>query len=193
MAIQGVVVLGIAAFFAFESVRTESVILPNPGDIGKAALAVVSIVGAYDLLIWRWIPLPGRPPRLRGTYKMLLAPTQGQPEASLARKTCYLRIRQTASTVGAKLLFDDAESVATTALLTKSHGNRTLLLFYDFNPKSPSAASPRRKGAVALALADGELEGRYWNDVGTWGTLVSEGHTKKLHESFRAAAQGKYS
>jgi SMODS-associating 2TM, beta-strand rich effector domain len=193
MRIQIVALLGILAVFAIAGIRTHTYNPPNVGDVGKALSAVLLIVLAFELFLWRLVRLPGVPPNLRGTWKMELAPVNGQPTASLARKGCYLSISQTASTIKARLLFEDGESRVTTATLGDDHLGKSLLLFYDFDPKEPSDRSPRRKGAAALKIIRGELIGSYWNDVGTWGRLTSDGRTKKLHETYDSAAQGVYS
>jgi hypothetical protein len=119
---------------------------------------------------------------------MYLEPRQGPEGISLARQTCYLSIRQTASAISARLLFDDGESRATAALLASDHIGKKLLLFYDFDPKNPTATDPPRKGAVSLNISQRELNGRYWNDARTWGHLTSDGHTAKLYETYSAAS-----
>jgi hypothetical protein len=193
MRIQMVALLGILCLFAIAGIRTHSYTLPDVGDVGKALSAVLLIVLIFELFLWRVIRLPGVPPNLRGTWKMQLTPVKGQPTASLARKGCYLSIRQTASTINARLLFEDGESRVTTATLANDHLGGSLLLFYDFEPTEPSDASPRRKGAASLKIVRGELNGNYWNDVGTWGRLTSDGRTRKPYETYGSAASARYS
>lgn len=180
--------LGIAAFFASAAIRTHDAVLPNFGDIGRALLVVVAVVASYDAFLWRWLPLPGRPPRLHGTWRLKLE-THETPEGVPEEQACYLSIRQTASKITARLLFKDGVSTATAAMLARDPIGRKLLLFYDFEPKNPSLTDPRRKGAVSLNIARRELSGRYWNDARACGLLTSEGHTTEVYDTYRAASR----
>jgi hypothetical protein len=184
-----IALLGIVAFFASAAIRTHHATLPNFGDIGRALLVVVAVAASYDSFLWRWLPLPGRPPRLHGTWKLQLETRAAPEDVPLTRQACYLSIRQTASKITARLLFEDGESRATAAVLARDHLGKKLLLFYDFEPTKPSPADPRRKGAVSLDIARGELNGRYWNDARAWGQLTSEGRTRSVYDTYRAASR----
>lgn len=151
-------------------------------------MVVVAVVACYDLFLWRWLPLPGRPPKLHGTWRLQLETREAPEGVALSKQTCYLSIRQTASKLTARLLFEDGESRATAAVLARDHIGKKLLLFYDFEPKKPSPVDPRRKGAVSLDIAQRELNGRYWNDARAWGQLTSEGRTAKVYDTYRAAS-----
>lgn len=184
-----IALLGIIAFFASAALRTHDAVLPNFGDIGRALLGVVAVVASYDSLLWRWLPLPGRPPRLHGTWKLQLETREAPEGVPLTMQDCYLSIRQTASKITARLLFADGESRATAAVLAQDHLGKKLLLFYDFEPKKPSSTDPRRKGAVSLDIAQRELNGKYWNDARAWGELTSDGRTGKVYDTYRAASR----
>jgi hypothetical protein len=56
----------------------------------------------------------------------------------------------------------------------------------------PTVDEPRRKGAISLDISNGELSGRYWNDIGERGLLTSNGRTRKSYDTYSAAAQGTY-
>jgi hypothetical protein len=183
-----IALLGIVAFFGSAAIRTHDAALPNFGDIGRALLAVVVVVASYDSFLWRWLPLPGRPPRLYGTWKLELKTKEAPKGVPLLEQACYLSIRQTASRITARLLFEDGESKATAAILARDRLGKKLLLFYDFEPKRPSRIDPRRKGAVELDVAHRELNGKYWNDASAWGSLTSHGHTNKVYDTYRAAS-----
>ena len=107
-------------------------------------------------------------------------------------KPAYLSVSQTAWTIDATILFIDGKSEATTVVL--EHGPRKrLLLFYDFVPRTPTQSDPRRRGAASLDITSSRLDGKYWNDARMWGFLVSEGRTRKTHDSYESAAeQGDY-
>ncbi len=124
---------------------------------------------------------------------MLLAPQAGPPGTTMDTKPSYLRIRQTASTINARLLFEDGESKATTTVLGEDrYGDDLLLLFYDFEPRQPSDEQPR-KGATSLRITKGALTGGYWNNIGVRGNLTSSGHARRTYETFDAATLGTYS
>lgn len=122
---------------------------------------------------------------------MLLEPQKGPEGASLKEKPCYLSVDQTALRISARILFVDGESKATTAVLGKDrHEDEHLLLFYDYEPKKPTDNDPNRKGAVALRITEGALNGKYWNDFGISGDLTSSGRTpKKTYETYDEALQ----
>jgi len=122
---------------------------------------------------------------------MLLKPKKGPEGVSLDEKPCYLSVDQTVSKISARILFADGESKATTAVLGKDrHGDEHLLLFYDYDPKEQTAKDPTRKGAVALRITEGALNGKYWNDFGISGDLTSCGRTpKKKYKEYKKALQ----
>lgn len=188
--IKIVAVLTIAALFGSAAIREQAVVsTPDFGDVGRAVSTVVILAWIYDKWLWRWLPIPGRPPRLYGTWKMLLTPKEGRKGAPMEAKPAYLCVSQTALTIDATILFADGKSEATTASL--EHGRQTprLHLFYDYVPDAPSDSDPRRQGAASADVTSSGLDGKYWNDAQTWGFLKSDGRTKKGYDSFPTAAK----
>lgn len=202
---KAVSALTIVAFIVFAAIEANHFAFPDFSGAGRALSAVVFVAGAYENLLWRWIPLPGGPPNLRGTWQMQLTPQNGPEGISRTEMTCYLAIRQTMLTVNADLLFDDGESKVTSAMLVKDRDQRRVLVFYDFEPNTVTKQEPRRKGAASLKIVTrrglrgkylriaGGFQGKYWNDVGISGDLLGTRRSRRMFDTFASAAKGSYS
>jgi hypothetical protein len=189
---KAVSILTIVALVVLAAIQAHRFVFPDFSDAGRAISAVVFVVGAYESLLWRWIPLPGRPPRLRGTWEMTLTPQTGPKGMSRVERKCYLAISQTMLTIDADLFFDDGTSKVTAAMLVKERRKYQLLVFYDFEPKVATRAEPRRKGAAALDILGDGPTGKYWNDFGISGDLVATKRNSKICDSYPSAASGTY-
>jgi hypothetical protein len=150
-------------------------------DIYSYAVAIgIALLWLWDRFLWR-IPLVQQlsfAPRdisgtWRGTVKSLW--TDPQTETQPDPKTAYLVIRQTASTVSAILLTDEARSVSSLAYVGAADGTASLDYFYLGSPDLVREDRSRmHHGSCSLSitgLRPTRLRGRYWTDRESRGEL----------------------
>jgi hypothetical protein len=160
------------------------------GELAAVGL-VASILEAFNQWLWRVKPFssvkwPGRPPVLRGTWKMKLTIVQPSPhQAGAHSKTGYLVLDQTASRVKVTTYFADGDSVSTQAILEEVDNAWTLNFFYQFFVQKDKYYW----GAARLSVTTTMLDGTYWNAEGGQGTWKSTDRVHAVHESRDAARE----
>ncbi|TAJ17192.1 MAG: hypothetical protein EPO65_11755 [Dehalococcoidia bacterium] len=152
---------------------------------------------AYDRLIWRWPLIRGLTPRpvLYGTWKAELR-TSFAPRANEIVE-CYLTIRQTYSSIQVDMVFEHSRSFSLSAALAEQDGR--VQLSYTYRSQGDALhqdGNPPSRGAAVLIIAREpslHLEGDYWMERGTKGTIRTLGHNPTLLESFTAARGARFS
>lgn len=136
---------------------------------------------AFDLWVWRWRFLHGwfvPRPDLRGTWRVELRshwkdPATNQPVGPIV---AYLVVRQTYSTLSARMLTAESASELVAAEISKSNdGTYRLAAVYRNEPKlSVRHRSPIHYGAFVLDVQGDpakDLVGHYWTDRDSRGEL----------------------
>lgn len=169
----------------------------NTAKVVVSASSVVTLVLlAFDRFLWRW---PGfrrlhTRPVLRGTWKTELRTTYEERKDEVI--DCFLVIDQTFSRICARMLFDRSRSSSMSGDIVRENGRCVLYYVFrsDKNALEPDTNPPAR-GAADLTIASKpmtHLEGDYWMERGTKGTLRTAGHNATLFDTFAAAAQAEY-
>lgn len=150
----------------------------------------------YDAWAWRQ---PGirrltRRPVLHGTWRVELSTSFD----ARAHETieAYLVARQTYSRIQVATLFDRSRSRSIAGDILFESGE--CHLYYLFRTEATTLhrdANPPARGGAALTIGRYpriHLEGDYWTERETRGSLRSIGHTKKCFDTFNGAQTGEY-
>lgn len=145
---------------------------------------------------WRWLHphLIGRPVAYgtwRGTLQSLWKdPATRQPPPA---KIVYLAIRQTLTTVWVRLLTDESVSDQMAGSVEKdpSSGDWSISYTYRNTPKLPlRRKSPQHRGGAFLTILGQpptRIEGEYWTDRDSKGTLAMDARMPTIAHSFAEA------
>jgi hypothetical protein len=134
----------------------------------------------WEIFLWRFSPFQRM--RLtqrdvRGTWRGTLTPlgTVSDGESAPGPKVVYLVVRQTATTVRAILLTDEARSVSSLASMTSEDGTASLDYIYSGSPNLRHRhRSPIHNGSCSLAITGipaTRMRGSYWTDRNSCGEL----------------------
>jgi len=162
---------------------------------GFVMSGVVLALLAFDLLLWRFLPLwLTRRPNIRGTWKAELQyrwPEEEPPKV----KDCYLAIHQTFSTVSVQMYFDISSSESRSADIRSNDKRRSLWWSYLSMAYEFDTANPPHRGAAELVISTVPktiLQGTYWTERKTKGSIMTSGRSKKIYEDYQQACRGDY-
>lgn len=160
---------------------------------------VLLLLVVFDLWAWRWRLLHGwfvPRPDLRGTWRVELRsnwknPATNQPVGPIV---AYLVVRQTYSTISARMLTAESASELVAAEISKaSDGTYCFAAVYRNEPKlSVRDRSPIHFGAFVLGVQGDpakDLVGHYWTDRDSRGELTTLARHATIAASFREAAE----
>lgn len=161
-----------------------------------ATSAVTLLLLAFDRWLWRYAPLRWAVSRpvLHGTWKMTQRTTY-EPRAHETMES-YLVVHQTYSTIRVDGLYAISESQSLSANLSVEKSR--CVLSYIFRTDAHTmhrAGNPPSRGAATLKVGRKpqlHLEGDYWMERGTRGSVKSVGYTPKTYDTFEAARQAIY-
>ena len=164
--------------------------------LSKVAAALVLALTAFDKLLWRLFPRSWvKVPNIAGTWEVDLQsnwidPTTGQVVGVIEG---FLIVRQTYSTVQARLVTKESQSHQLAASLIRAGGDEdhSLVAVYRNEPK----ILLRNKSAIhfgALVLqvpspSETTLYGEYWTDRTTCGQLSGRNKQRKRFSTFGEA------
>lgn len=156
------------------------------------------LISVWDLWLWR-IPLIQRIPRvprnIRGTWKgdlqsLWVDPTTGSRPIA---KCAYIAIRQTSSIISVRLFTDESQSQSSLADLTVDDGISALEYMYLNKPKIHLEDRSRmHHGSTVLQVTGNpakRLEGRYWTDRDTRGSLQFQERVRKIADDYLDAQE----
>jgi hypothetical protein len=161
--------------------------------IVTATSAVTLLLLAFDRWLWRKAPFRWavRRPVLHGTWKV--TQQTSYPPRAHEPMECYLVVHQTYSAIWVNGLYAISDSQSLTADLAVEK-NRCVLS-YIFRTDAHTMhrdGNPPSRGAATLKVGRRpqlHLEGDYWMERGTRGSVKSVGHTPKTYDTFEAARQ----
>ncbi len=192
------IVIGLAAVMAIAIVWATSgnVDLTYVKALITASGFVVLSILAYDRWAWRWPPFRWltRRPVLHGTWKAELRTSY--PARAHETIECYIAITQTYSQICVDMLFDRSSSRSMNGDLVIEGGRR--LLYYIFHTQAGTLhrnGNPPGRGGAALVVAREphlHLEGDYWTERDTHGTVRALGRAPKVYATFEAARAATY-
>ena len=189
---------------AFAAIVSSVIVVASGGSVSlnlakavaSASSVVILALLAFDHILWRlqgFRHLHSRPV-LHGTWKTELHTSyEGRKDEVI---NCYLVIDQTFSRICARMLFDRSRSGSMNGDIVRENGR--CVLYYVFrshkNALEP-ATNPTSRGAADLTIATTpslQLEGDYWMEVGTKGTMRTIGYTTTRYDTYTGASQGDY-
>lgn len=164
-----------------------------------AGLVVLSLA-AFDKWLWHWSILRGifvRRPDLRGTWQVELKSTWRDPTtgAELLPIEAFLVVSQTFTTLGMRLFTAQSESRLRGAeILANDDDTFDVVAVYQNEPKLEfRARSPIHQGAMKLGVRGSPptvLDGHYWTDRGTQGSVRMSTRRSEKFASFEQAKAG---
>ncbi|WP_406443055.1 hypothetical protein OHB14_29325 [Streptomyces sp. NBC_01613] len=193
--------VGVAFLIIFISSWSQS----GKADLGllrlfsTAAFVCTLVFNIWDLWLWRipWVQLlPGVPRNVRGTWKGVLTSLWIDPETGTTPppKPAYLVMHQTASTITAKLLTDEARSISNLATVSQADSSFTLAYVYLNKPNMGVEHRSRMHNGSAILDLSGSptirIKGRYWTDRDSKGELEFLQRNKKTLADDYAEAEG---
>ena len=148
--------------------------------ISTVTAAVLLLLAAFDQWLWRLSFLQGwlvRRPFLSGTWRAsLVTVSESETGSESTAVSGFMVIRQTHSSISARLLTRESQSRLTSGSITRSDDG--LYAFSGTYLNEPSLdlrqRSPIHHGAFALRVHGRparRMQGSYWTDRGTKGTL----------------------
>jgi SMODS-associating 2TM, beta-strand rich effector domain len=161
-----------------------------------ATSAVTLLLLAFDRWLWRYAPFRWAVSRpvLHGTWKMIQRTTYESRAAETME--AYLVVHQTYSTIRVDGLYAISESQSLSADLAVEKSR--CVLSYIFRTDAHTmhrAGNPPSRGAATLKVGRRpqlHLEGDYWMERGTRGSVKSVGYAPKTYDTFEAARQAAY-
>ena len=165
--------------------------------VSGIATTMGTLVLAFDRWAWRWSIWRQwlvRRPNIGGSWLVELASNWIDPSSvqQVPAKGACLVVRQTYSSLSIRLLTDESASkLRAGAIVQEVDGEYEVLGVY---LNEPDAAIRERSaihyGAIRLSLIGSPvaaIDGHYWTDRGTRGTIKSRAHDKRLFGTFAAA------
>lgn len=153
--------------------------------------------GLFERWGWRWSrlhPHVVRVPIVRGTWKGELESLWEDPgtNARPAKKTVYLAVEQTLTTVCLRLFSDESASEQVAGTIDgKASGRRVISAIYLNTPTiDRREVSPIHYGGLVLAIHGSpprELIGEYWTERKSKGTLTFRSRSADIAETFDEA------
>ncbi len=135
-------------------------------------------------------------PDLRGTWKGRIESSWHDPKTGrgVPPIEAYYVIRQAGSVLRIRLLTRDARSdLLVGRVFVDTDGQPVVTGVYRNEPGPvPGEGSPVHHGAILVGVKDGRLQGTYWTDRDTHGTLRFTGWRRGLAREFAKAAAAEY-
>jgi len=160
---------------------------------------LLGLIGCFDLFLWRIPILQGwlvKRPILRGTWAATLVSNWVNPETGekVPPIPAYVVIRQTYSMLSIRLFTEESRSVMLGAeIIRDPDGIYSLAGVYRNDPKSEYRhRSEIHNGAILLNVIGSpvtRLEGQYWTDRITVGSMNLTRRNKKLADDFDTAKE----
>jgi hypothetical protein len=196
LVIRLVVGIVVAVFVVGTWVTSRRVDLGWLKYFSTAVFVATAVLAIWDQWAWR-IPivqqLPGVPRCVRGTWKGTLTSFWTDPATGnrIAPKQAYLVVKQTATSVSAKMITDESKSASSLAQVFQGDGSFVLAYMYLNKPDMRVEDRSRmHHGSTVLdisGLPASRLKGRYWTDRDTKGELDFHERSRKLADDFPGA------
>lgn len=165
-----------------------------------AAGIVILSLAAFDQWLWHWRLFHGwlvDRPDLRGTWRVNISSTWVDPSKAGTETSIegYLVVKQTYSDLSLRLYTAESESwLRGSEILCNQDDTFDIVAVYMNEPKLEFRnRSPIHQGAFKLSVRGDpprELQGHYWTDRNTQGSLVASDHRPERFDSFETARAG---
>jgi hypothetical protein len=167
--------------------------------ISAVTAILLGLLGAFDLFLWRLRLLQGwfvKKPVLRGTWAATLVSNWVNPQTGekVAPIPAYVVIRQTFSFLSLRLFTKESRSeVLGAEVIRAQDGAYCIVGVYRNEPRlEVRHRSPIHHGAIYLHVVGSpviRLEGHYWTDRDTNGSMELTQRNKKLADDFQTAQE----
>lgn len=162
------------------------------------AVTLVGVgVASFEKAVWAWRVVSSlhNVPYLKGTWHVELQSTYKDPVTQERRPPVigYAAIRQTYSTISIRLMTKDSNSALIASdLVRRSDGTYELAGVYQSDPQVHlrGSESEIHYGAFKLRLVGApvnRIEGHYWTDRNTGGTIIYSSWVPEIADSFEEA------
>lgn len=170
---------------------------PSPGlSINRLSIVeagLIAVISLFDRYAWRWWTIPRllrTGPVLRGTWRGVIRPTEGDQQEIVA----YLSVRQTFSGIALRLMTEESMSESSTAQLTQEAEGLAVVeyVFQNIPRDSFRLGSPIHFGAARLEGVGPhpqQLEGSYFTSRRTSGELAFSKRKTRVVHSFKDAEE----
>lgn len=188
----------IAAWFllllAFDVPIAEGLL--KPVSIVLTLVSVTLFVFEHWAWRWRWVNWAVFRPNMVGTWKGTLKSSYVDPDTGKAAdvQQVFLVVEQNYTELHLRLLTQKSTSVSLSATVAhEADGRLTVSAVYRNEPKIElRERSPIHRGGLQLQLGSGErqrLQGEYWTDRSTVGSLDLELVSRKKASDYEMASQ----
>jgi hypothetical protein len=172
---------------------SRDMLLPFSAVVGAVSLSLL----VFDKWIWHWPIFRGwlvKRPRLQGTWRAELVSDWINPETgqAIAPIQAYMVVRQTASSLSLRLLTQESRSeTVSSGIESCSDGTFEITCAYRNKPKAEYRHRSEVHYGSMLLVAEGaaptRLEGEYWTDRKTTGSIVLTDRKKGACMTFSEA------
>jgi hypothetical protein len=150
------------------------------------------MIGVFDKWLWKWPFINrwlARRPIIAGTWHVLITPTAG--DASI---TAYMVVRQTFARLSMRLLTPESQSELLSGTVIRTHDDlyQVVGLYTNRPTLAVRDRSPIHHGAFVLDVHGDpptELDGSYWTDRGTRGSMVLNARRSQVFPTYDNAAR----
>lgn len=190
-----IVVWIIALWFQGMPVLSANFLKP----VGTVVGAITVFVTIFNKYLWSWKGLQGwyvKRPDLRGSWKVELKSSWVNPETGKVIEPIYgyAVIRQSLTSLSCRLLTQESRSVLVAHSIDQQEdeGLYKLVGVYRNEPniELQGVRSEIHHGSFALDIHGNpvyELQGHYWTDRGTKGSMKLTGKMSKLYDTYEQA------
>ena len=191
-----VVLVGLYLIYTGVIAQTQALKIFTP--IGVVTSAIGAVLMALENVLWRWpliSSLVGAPPDIKGTWKGELNSLWIDPDTGKTPPTIeiYAVIKQTLHSVSIQMFTKESASATLTANIQEEKGAQCLWATYSNQAKLEiRLKSPIHRGSFQLKIIGSPtncLEGDYWTDRNSRGTVKFSHKNPKLAESLETAQQ----
>ena len=167
---------------------------------GVVVGATVAIVGGFSRWAWAWPVFRGwyvKRPDIRGTWKVLLQSNWIDPATGkgIAPITAYFAVRQTLATLSLRLMTPESKSkLVAHSIELDGDAVYRIAGTYRNEPRVELQGdrSEIHHGSLLLEIygtPPASMEGHYWTDRGTRGTMKVTDRKKKVFDTYGAAQE----
>lgn len=160
--------------------------------------AVVAVVGVFSRWAWAWPVFRGwyvKRPDIRGTWRVELQSNWIAPETGkeIGQITAYIAVRQTLTNLSLRLMTPESRSkLIAHSIELEDDGIYRIAGIYRNEPRVElqGTRSDIHHGSLLLevfGVPPTSMEGHYWTDRGSRGTMTVMERRKKVYDTFEQA------
>ena len=192
--VSSIVGLALVVWYVYLRVKGEPVSLELAAPFGIAVGIISTVVLLYEKHLWKWpaFNLLVSRPNLSGTWQVDLKSTFKSSTGAPVEKKAFVVIKQSLNTLSFRLYTDTARSQSVAETVSQSPSKLfSMSILYNSVPSMEfREGSPIHFGAAHFDHIDNTsetIEGHYWTDQNTAGSIVLKKRVHKFVTSYQAA------